>query len=216
MSQHDSGPEFGAVFRAQLDDLLHWRRDVRHFNTRPLEAGLIDILLDHASLAPSVGNSQPWRFVRVVTPETRTAIVAHVEAENSRASVLYNDATRTAYDTLKLHGLREAPEHIAVFCQPDPQEGRGLGRQTMPETLAYSTVCAIHTLWLSARAYGVGMGWISILDPAAIAEILDVPAEWKFIGYLCLGYPAKEHNIPELERSGWQARIAKTTTRFTR
>lgn len=209
-------PEFDAAFRAQLDDLLLWRRDVRHFDTRPLNAGLIDILLDRASLAPSVGNSQPWRFVRVVTPERRAAIAAHVETENSRASALYKDATRAAYDALKLHGLHEAPEHIAVFCEPDPHEGHGLGRQTMPETLAYSTVCAIHTLWIAARAHGVGIGWVSIVDPAALTQILDVPWHWKFIGYLCLGYPTEEHNMPELERSGWQARIASNNTRFSR
>ncbi len=211
-----TAPYFSAAFRAQLDELLIWRRDVRHFETRPLDAGLIDTLLDRASAAPSVGNSQPWRFVRVISPERRTAIVAHVEAENFRASERYHDATRTAYEALKLHGLREAPEHVAVFCDPDPEEGKGLGRQTMPETLAYSTVCAVHTLWLAARAHGVGIGWVSILDPAVLTEILNVPAQWTFIGYLCLGYPAVVRDVPELERSGWQARIDATQTRFIR
>ena len=209
-------PNFSRAFLAQLDDLLIWRRDVRHFEPRALKAGLLDILLDRASLAPSVGNSQPWRFVRVVSPERRAAITAHVEAENARAAALYHDETRAAYDALKLHGLGQAPEHIAVFCDTTPQEGQGLGRQTMPETLAYSTVLAIHTLWLAARARGVGLGWVSILEPAAIAAMLDVPPHWTFIGYLCLGYPLAAHDVPELERSGWQARIAPIITRFTR
>jgi 5,6-dimethylbenzimidazole synthase len=209
-------PNFPPAFLAQLDDLLIWRRDVRHFEPRALEAGLLDTLLDRASLAPSVGNSQPWRFVRVVSPERRVAITAHVEAENARAAALYHDETRAAYDALKLHGLEQAPEHIAVFCDTAPQEGHGLGRQTMPETLAYSTVLAIHTLWLAARARGIGLGWVSILDPAEIAAMLDVPPQWTFIGYLCLGYPIGAHDVPELERSGWQARIDPITTRFTR
>jgi 5,6-dimethylbenzimidazole synthase len=209
-------PYFSLGFQDTLDDLLLWRRDVRHFDTRPLEDGLLDTLLDRASLAPSVGNSQPWRFVRVVTPERRAAVTDHVEAENARAATLYNDDARANYDALKLHGLREAPEHIAVFCDTAPTEGRGLGRQTMPETLIYSTVLAIHTLWLAARARGVGLGWVSILEPDAIAQVLDVPHEWTFVGYLCLGYPIAEHDVPELERSGWQARIDAQLTRFTR
>lgn len=211
-----TAPQFSPAFLDQLDDLFIWRRDVRHFETRPLENGLLGTLLDRVSLAPSVGNSQPWRLVRVISPERRTAIVAHVEAENIRAAALYQDDTRIAYDALKLHGLEQAPEHIAVFCDSAPQEGGGLGRQTMPETLAYSAVLAIHTLWLAASARGVGMGWVSILDPLAVAQILGVPSHWTFIGYLCLGYPAEMHGVPELDRRGWQARIDPETTRFIR
>jgi 5,6-dimethylbenzimidazole synthase len=86
----------------------------------------------------------------------------------------------------------------------------------MPETLAYSAVLAIHTLWLAAHARGIGMGWVSILDPSDIAPMLDVSPDWRFIGYLCLGYPAEQHDVPELERRGWQARITSQQTRFTR
>lgn len=211
-----TAPDFTSDFLEQLDDLLIWRRDVRRFDSRPLNAGLLDDLLDRACFAPSVGNSQPWRFVQVSSPDRRTAIAAHVEGENAHAAALYRDEARAAYDALKLHGLHEAPEHIAVFCDPDPAAGQGLGRQTMPETLAYSTVLAIHTLWLAARARGVGLGWVSILDPAAIATLLDVPSDWMFIGYLCLGYPQEAHDAPELERTGWQARIDPVQTRFTR
>jgi 5,6-dimethylbenzimidazole synthase len=209
-------PDFTSTFAEQLDSLLTWRRDVRHFETRALEVGLIDSLLDRACLAPSVGNSQPWRFVRVVSLERRAAVIAHVEAQNAQAAKLYENETRSHYDALKLHGLREAPEHIAVFCDPAPAEGLGLGRQTMPETLAYSTVLAVHTLWLAARARGVGLGWVSILEPAAVIALLDVPTDWTFIGYLCLGYPTAAHDVPELERCGWQTRIDPVTTRFTR
>lgn len=211
-----TAPDFSPAFLEQLDDLLIWRRDVRHFDTRPLKAGLLGDLLDRASLAPSVGNSQPWRFVQVISPERRAAITAHVESENVNAAARYRDEARAAYDALKLHGLEQAPEHIAVFCDPAPVEGHGLGRQTMPETLAYSTALAVHTLWLAARARGIGLGWVSILEPAEIAALLDVSTDWKFIGYLCLGYPQEAHDVPELERSGWQARIDAAKTRFTR
>lgn len=211
-----TAPEFTPAFQDQLDDLFIWRRDVRHFECRALEDDVLDTLLDRASLAPSVGNSQPWRFVRVLTPKRRDAVIAHVEGENARAAALYKDDTRAAYDALKLHGLKEAPEHIAVFCDLAPEEGRGLGRQTMPETLTYSAVLAVHTLWLAARARGIGLGWVSILEPAAISDVLDVPLAWQFIGYLCLGYPSEAHEVPELVRRGWQVRIEPTQTRFKR
>ena len=211
-----TSPVFTSEFAEHLHNLLTWRRDVRYFQTRPLEEGLLDTLLDLASLAPSVGNSQPWRFVRVVSPERRAVIIDHVEAQNARAAALYDDPQRARYDALKLHGLIEAPEHIAVFCDMEPEEGHGLGRQTMPETLAYSAVLAIHTLWLAAQARGIGMGWVSILEPRAIAPVLDVSPDWRFIGYLCLGYPIEQHDVPELQRRGWQARVAPQQTRFTR
>lgn len=209
-------PVFSPEFSEQLDMLLTWRRDVRHFQTRPFPDGTLDLLLDRACLAPSVGNSQPWRFVRVLSEEKRTAITAHVEAENRQAAAIYPDDTRAAYDALKLHGLREAPEHLAVFCESDPAAGHGLGRQTMPETPAYSVVMAIHTLWLAARAIGVGMGWVSIVDPAEMNHLLDVPEDWCFVALLCLGYPAGESETPELVRRHWQARLPADQTRFTR
>lgn len=209
-------PVFSPAFADDLDTLLEWRRDVRHFNATPLPDGTLDHLLDRACLAPSVGNSQPWRFVRVVSAERRNAIVTHVEAENRRAAAIYQDETRAAYDALKLHGLREAPEHLAVFCELHPKAGRGLGRQTMPETLAYSVVMAIHTLWLSARAIGVGMGWVSIVDPAAVNGMLAVPQDWRFVAMLCLGYPAQDSETPELVRRHWQDRLPADQTRFIR
>jgi 5,6-dimethylbenzimidazole synthase len=211
-----SAPSFDPIFNAQFEELLAWRRDVRHFDTRPLEQGVIEALLDLASLAPSVGNSQPWRFVRVITPELRNSVIAHVDRENMYAAKMYQSDAKVAYTKLKLHGLGEAPEHIAVFCDPSPKEGAGLGRQTMPETLVYSTVLAIHTLWLAARVRGIGLGWVSILNPAIFGELLDVPRDWQFVGYLCFGYPIDDNAIPELERSGWQPRIGAKVTTFVR
>lgn len=207
---------FSPAFVDDLDRLLTWRRDVRHFQTTPLPDGTLDGLLDQACLAPSVGNSQPWRFVRVLSGERRTAIIGQVELENRRAAAIYNDEARAAYDALKLHGLREAPEHLAVFCQMDPKAGHGLGRQTMPETTIYSVVMAIHTIWLTARAIGIGMGWVSIVDPATMNALLDVPKDWRFVALICLGYPAQDSETPELVRRHWQDRLPADQTRFIR
>lgn len=200
-------PAFDDRFREQLLALQRWRRDVRRFKETPVPAELIEELLAQACLSPSVGNAQPWRFVIVEGPGRRKRIRENFLACNDAAAAVYDDDDAAEYNRLKLEGLEQAPVHLAVFAESDPVEGKGLGRQTMEETVRYSVVGAIHTLWLAARARGIGMGWVSILDPDVTAKILDVPATWRFIAYLCLGYPVEEHLDPELERYGWQDRL---------
>jgi 5,6-dimethylbenzimidazole synthase len=199
-------PQFDAAFRARLYDLLKWRRDVRRFKRAPLPEGAIERLIAIACLSPSVGLSEPWRFVIVEDEGRRAAIRACFETCN-RDALAKQDGDRAAlYARLKLAGLDDAPCQIAVFSDRATAQGAGLGRLTMPETLDYSVVNAVHTLWLAARAEGIGLGWVSILDPAHIAAILDVPRYWIFIGHLCLGYPEAADDTPALERAGWEHR----------
>jgi 5,6-dimethylbenzimidazole synthase len=197
---------FGQPFQAELAELLAWRRDVRHFRTDPVPEAVVERLLDLACLAPSVGNSQPWRFVAVESAARRQAIIANFEAANAEALGGYRGERAALYAGLKLSGLREAPVHLAVFCDESTGQGLGLGRKTMPETLRYSAVIAVHTLWLAARARGLGVGWVSILDPVAAAQALDVSAAWSLVAYLCLGWPLEDRAEPELQQRGWQAR----------
>ena len=199
-------PEFDDEFRAHLVELLTWRRDVRRFRSEQLPDGLIEELLRIAALAPSVGLSQPWRFVMVERPARRAAVRANFERANAAALAAYDGSEAEQYARLKLAGLDEAPIHLAVFADRGTAQGRGLGRRTMPEMIEYSAVTAIHTLWLAARAHGVGLGWVSILDPLDVARALDVPADWTLVGYLCLGYPEQADDTPTLERSGWERR----------
>jgi len=200
-------PRFDAAFRAAFAELLAWRRDVRHFRTGEApDEGMLAELMDLAALAPSVGNCQPTRFVRVDDEGRRALIRANFEAANRQALMAYIGERAQLYAKLKLAGLRDAPIHLAVFCDEATEQGHGLGVRTMPETRRYSTACALYTFWLAARARGLGVGWVSILDPQTIAETLDVPRSWALIGYLCVGWPREQHLIPELERAGWQAR----------
>ncbi len=199
-------PTFDEAFRKQFRDLVLWRRDVRRFRTDPIERDRIDALLEVASHAPSVGLSQPWRFVYVESPERRLAVVKSFTGANERALAGYAGEKQAIYAGLKLAGLKEAPVHLAVFSDDGTHTGSGLGQQTMPETLHYSVVAAIQTLWLAARADGIGMGWVSILDPKAVTRVLDVPPGWSLVAYLCLGRPAEEHLDPELERHHWEVR----------
>jgi 5,6-dimethylbenzimidazole synthase len=198
--------EFDDAFRRRLRELLTWRRDVRRFRRDALPSGTLERLIGLACLAPSVGLSQPWRFVLVDTPACRAAIRANFERCNAKALAEQSGDRAAGYARLKLAGLDEAPGQLAVFADPATTRGHGLGRHTMPEMIEYSAVTAVHTIWLAARSEGIGMGWVSILDPAAVAAILDVPAAWKFVGYLCLGFPKTEDDVPELERAGWEQR----------
>ena len=201
-------PQFDDAFRARLRELLAWRRDVRRFRREALPERAIERLIDTACLAPSVGLSQPWRFVLVEAPERRAAIAVNFAECNAVALAAQAPERAAQYARLKLAGLDDAPCHLAVFADPDPEQGHGLGRLTMPEMVQYSAVAAVHTLWLAARAEGIGMGWASILDPGAVRVILDVPASWRLIGYFCLGYPAAEDDVPRLQRDGWEMRRA--------
>jgi 5,6-dimethylbenzimidazole synthase len=199
-------PRFDAAFKAQFAELVRWRRDVRRFRTDLVEPALVGHLLTLASYAPSVGLSQPWRFVLVETPARRAAIRDNFAAANKSALDGYAGERQSRYARLKLEGLDQAPVHLAVCADEATVQGAGLGRRTMPETIRYSVVAAIQTLWLAARAEGLGVGWVSILDPDAARATLDLPKDWSFVAYLCLGWPAQEHDVPELEREGWEQR----------
>ncbi len=198
--------DFDYAFRARLRDLLVWRRDVRRFRRDPLPTGALESLIELACLAPSVGLSQPWRFVVVEDAAIRAAIRKNFATCNAQALAAQDSQRASLYARLKLAGLDEAPAHFAVFADRATTQGHGLGRHTMPEMIEYSAVTAVHTIWLAARAQGIGMGWVSILEPKAVAAILNVSAAWKFIGYFCLGYPQADDTIPELEQSGWEQR----------
>ena len=199
-------PCFDDAFRRQLQTLLRWRRDVRRFRPDPVDPAVVEALIIEATLAPSVGNSQPWRFVTVSDPARRVRIVDIFQRCNGQALAGYGGERARLYAGHKHAGLREAPVHLAVYADAATEAGHGLGRRTMPETLIYAVVGCVTTLWLAARARGIGMGWVSIVDPPAVTEALDVPAEWTLIAYLCLGHPEEEHSDPELERAGWQER----------
>jgi len=181
---------------------------VRRFRREAVSAETVAGLIELACRAPSVGLSQPWRFVLVEDGVRRAAIRRNFERCNAEALATQSSDRAALYARLKLAGLEDAPVHLAVFADSETPQGHGLGRRTMPEMIDYSTVAAIHTLWLAARAEGIGMGWVSILDPAEVAQALDAAPSWKLIGYFCLGYPEREDSVPELERADWERRRA--------
>jgi 5,6-dimethylbenzimidazole synthase len=165
---------------------------------------IIDKILHSASLAPSVGYSQPWEFVVIRDPQVKRQISASFELENKSAAATFGDDRKAQYTRLKLEGIHEAPVNIAVFYKPEKEPV--LGQNTMPETGEYSVVCAVQNMWLMSRALNIGLGWVSILDPLAVKQILKSPPDNKLVAYLCIGYVGEFFSTPELERLQWKAR----------
>ena len=194
---------FNATDQLTLERILHARRDVRgnHFLPKPVEPDKIQKILKAASLAPSVGYSQPWKFVFVENHETRKNVIINFQQMNKEASKKFTEK-QSLYSKLKLEGIREAPVNIAVFYQSSKQAV--LGQNSMTETGKYSVVCAIQNMWLMARVLNIGMGWVSILDAKKIQDLLHAPANCEFIAYLCLGYVDEFLPEPELKLKGWE------------
>ena len=199
---------FSAEFTAELEELMHWRRDVRRFRTEAVPETTLSRALAAFAQAPSVGVSQPWRIVRINSEEARGAALTNFESANARALVGYAGEQAAKYASLKLAGMCEAPVQLAIYCDDSTTQGAGLGAGTMPEMRKYSVVGAIMLFWLSVRSAGLGCGWVSILDPVRLSKDLRVPASWALVGYLCVGWPEEESETPELELCGWEQRAS--------
>jgi 5,6-dimethylbenzimidazole synthase len=198
--------EFSKDFQSDLRDLMRWRRDVRRFRTDPVDEAILTGCLDTFLLAPSVGLSEPWRVVELQSPRARAAALENYRAANARALAGYDGEKSRLYSDLKLSGMQEAPVQLAVWCDEATGKGAGLGVQTMPEMRRYSVVGAVTQFWLAARARGLGVGWVSILDPDDLARSLDIPDDWALVAYLCVGWPEATSDTPELEQAGWETR----------
>lgn len=189
---------------SDLLTLMRWRRDVRHFSDAPVCEAHMASLQQAMALAPSVGNARPWRVIRTESAGMRNAVHALFARANAAALAAQPPERQDAYRALKLEGLAAAPVQLAVFTETKPAAGHGLGRHTMPQTLEQSTAMAIQNLNLAARAQGLGVGMLSILDPQAMEALYAVPPSWRFTLYLCIGWPRFEDDLPLLHRNGWQ------------
>jgi 5,6-dimethylbenzimidazole synthase len=201
-------PPFSDAERAAVYRAIEERRDVRaQFVADPVPDEVLSRILGAAHRAPSVGFSQPWRFIVVRERATREAVHASFERANAAAGAEYDQERALAYRRLCLAGILDAPVNLCVVCDDEPSRGAGLGRRTMPETPRYSTVCAIQNLWLAARAEGVGVGWVSIVEPAELRRLFGIPPRYALVGYLCVGYVDAFAAQPDLERSSWERRL---------
>ena len=198
-----------AVYRA-----IRERRDVRRgFLPEPIPDELLNRLLEAAHNAPSVGLMQPWRFIVIRDFAVRQAIHEIFLDANQLALDSYEGNQQQSYAGMKLEGILEAPQNLCIVCDSQNSQGHQLGRRTMPETALYSAVCAIQNLWLAARAEGVGVGWVSILEPTLVQRVLEIPKHVTLVAYLCLGYVEAFAAEPDLERAGWERRTPLSSVR---
>ncbi|QLC74401.1 5,6-dimethylbenzimidazole synthase [Pseudomonas sp. LPB0260] len=191
-----SPAERAAVYRAIAE-----RRDMRHFSGGRVEPELLARLLEAAHQAPSVGLMQPWRFIRITRPELRESIQALVEAERLRTAAALGERGDD-FMRLKVEGIGDCAELLVVALM-EGREAHVFGRRTLPEMDLASLACAIQNLWLAARAEGLGMGWVSLFEPAALAELLAMPPGSKPMAVLCLGPVTSFYAEPMLAQQGW-------------
>ena len=198
-----------------LFDIIRNRRDVRgnRFSDRPIEDEKLNQILLAAVNAPSVGFSQPWEFVLIKNTAIKAQVKDTFDIENEKASALFADEKQREYNRLKLEGIFEAPLNIAIFYSAS--EKPVLGQTSMTEVGLYSVVCAIQNMWLMARALNIGMGWVSIIDPEKVKQILKAPEKNRLVGYFCLGYTDGFLKQPELELLKWESRKEMSELIFT-
>jgi 5,6-dimethylbenzimidazole synthase len=197
-----SRTERRGVYRA-----IYERRDIRsHFLPTPIPDGILGRLIDAAHHGPSVGFMQPWDFIVIRSEAVRQTVHDCFVEANREAAERYSGEQRKLYDSIKLAGIMEAPVNLCITCDRQRARGSGLGRQSDPATDLYSTACAVQNLWLAARAEGLGVGWVSILDFDKLRGLLKLPAELIPVAYLCIGQVAEFPTCPELETRGWERR----------
>ncbi|WP_035882289.1 5,6-dimethylbenzimidazole synthase [Cupriavidus metallidurans] len=200
-----SGPHVEASEREALYRIMALRRDCRHFTPGPLLGEeQLERLLDAAHQAPSVGLMQPWRFMRLSTPSWRERLIPFVEAERQATAQALGERA-AEFLRIKVEGIRDCAELLAVVLAPD--DGTVFGRRSMPREMAWaSAACAVQNLWLAARAENLGLGWVSMFDPEALARELQLPEGATPFGLLCLGPVPAFYEKPMLEQIGWRQR----------
>lgn len=197
---------FDPADRDAFYEVVGARRDIRRFRPDTISDEVLERVLTAAHHAPSVGHSQPWRFIVVTAPETRERAARMADEQRLRqAAQLEPDAARRLLD-LQLEGIREAPYGVVVACDRRAAAAGVLGRATFPDADLWSCACAIQNLWLAARAEGLGLGWVTLFDPDDLADLLGLPDDVVTLGWLCLGWPDERPPSPGLERAGWSRR----------
>ncbi|QHC02543.1 5,6-dimethylbenzimidazole synthase [Epidermidibacterium keratini] len=189
-----------------LADVVAARRDVRRYRPDAVPDDILTAVLEAGHRAPSVGHSQPWRFIVVREPGTRDAAAAMADRARIKQAAQMDEASARGLLDLQLEGIREAPVGIVVACDRRTPAAGVLGRATFPDADLWSCATAIQNMWLTARVYGLGMGWVTLFEPAELAALLGLPDGVETLGWLCLGWPDERPPEPGLQRAGWSKR----------
>lgn len=202
-----AGWAFDAAARSVLADVLAARRDIRRYRPDPVPDELLGDVLAAGHAAPSVGQSQPWRFIVVRERRTRERAALMADRERLRQAALLSPHRAQHLLDLQLEGIREAPLGVVVACDRRTPPQGVLGRNTFHDADLWSCACAIENMWLTARAAGLGMGWVTLMRPSELAALLGLPSRVETLGWLCLGWPDERPPFPGLERRGWSQKL---------
>jgi nicotinate-nucleotide--dimethylbenzimidazole phosphoribosyltransferase len=206
-SADPAGWAFGAAAVAALHAIIAARRDIRRYRPDPVPPDLLRQVLEAGHQAPSVGHSQPWRFIIVTEQATRDEAALLADRERLRQADRLTPDRRARLLDLQLDGIREAPAGVVVACDRRTPAAGVLGRATFGDADLWSCACAVQNMWLAARAAGLGLGWVTLFQPADLAGLLGLPGGVETLGWLCLGWPDERPPDPGLERRGWSRRL---------
>ena len=202
-----TGWSLGDQVQQGLDTAIDTRRDIRRYRHDDVPKELVNTVLWAGHRAPSVGHSQPWRFIVVRDGDIRDRAAVMADRERLRQAELLTPDRRAHLLDLQLEGIREAPVGIVVACDRRAPASGVLGRNTFTDADMWSCACAVENMWLTARAHGLGMGWVTLFQPEELAELLHLPNDVETLGWLCLGWPDERPPAPGLERRGWSRRV---------
>ncbi|NJP36868.1 5,6-dimethylbenzimidazole synthase [Alkalicoccus luteus] len=186
--------------------VIYHRRDIRSFLSTPIPENTIHKILNAAHHAPSVGFMQPWNFILVSSNEIKEKLAWAADKERRALAIHYEGEKETKFLSLKVEGLKESPLTICVTCDPTRGGSHILGRNSIPETDALSTACAIQNMWLAASAEGLAMGWVSFYKKNDIRDILEIPPHIEPIALISIGYTDDYPEKPILELADWEKR----------
>jgi nicotinate-nucleotide--dimethylbenzimidazole phosphoribosyltransferase len=203
-----SGWAFDEDTIASLHRVINSRRDIRRYRPDPIDRAVLTEVLAAGHRAPSVGHSQPWRFIVVTEQASRDRAAVLADRERLRQADKLEPDRRARLLDLQLEGIREAPVGIVVACDRRTPAAGVLGRATFTDTDLWSCACAIENIWLAARARGLGIGWVTLFEPDDLAGLLGLPASVETLGWLCFGWPDERPPVPGLERAGWSQRLS--------
>ncbi|WP_316670943.1 5,6-dimethylbenzimidazole synthase, partial [uncultured Propionibacterium sp.] len=202
-----AGWAFDDATRAALDRVIGARRDIRRYRPDDVGDELVRAVIEAGHGGPSVGQSQPWRFIVVRDRRTRERVALMADRERLRQAAGLAPERASRLLDLQLEGIREAPLGLVVACDRRTPASGVLGRNTFQDADLWSCAAAIENMWLTARAAGLGMGWVTLMRPAELAGLLRLPAGVETLGWLCLGWPDERPPFPGLERRAWSHKL---------
>ncbi len=153
----------------ELAEAIRTRESVREYQDRPVPEEKLAAVLEAARLAPSASNRQCWKFVVVRDAERRRALS---QAAGGQAHLAQAPAVIAAVATL--------PDYVMRCDVP---------------AYAVDLAIAVDHITLAAADQGLGTCWIGAFSQDEARQVLGVPAEYRIVTLLPLGFSAQAGKV---------------------